>query len=170
MELPFSFAFTSPYISKSITTKMHCGKVALPCHTSGTCLLHVWHVTAAADGAKPSVWLNIAQVRPLSQPHVSPFPWQIFNDLYQGQQHCYVKHRVNLGNCRSQIPSQNIKKCFEISLISSPNDEEGDLLLVLSITESMFAADCGAVGSPVWVYCIVSLIAVARRVWICHKS
>ena len=80
---------------------------------------------------------------------MSLFHLQIFNDLYQGQQHCYVKHRVYLGNYRSQIPSQNIKRCFEISLIRSSNDEKDALLPVLSITESMFVAVCKAIGSLV---------------------
>lgn len=76
---------------------------------------------------------------------MSPFHLQIFNDLYQGQQHCYVKHRVYLGNYRSQIPSQNIKSWFEIR---NHNDDKGTLLPVLSITETMFVAVCGAIGSP----------------------
>lgn len=146
--------------------RLHCPTTPLE-HKS--CLLHVLHITTAADRAKPSIRLSIAKVRPLSQPHVSPFHLQIFNDLYQGQQRCYVNHRVCLGNYRSQIPSQNIKSCFEISLIRSPNNEKGALLPVLSITESMFVAAFGATGSPVWVCWIISLIAVARRVWNCHK-
>lgn len=41
----------------------------------------------AADRAKPSIQLSIAKARPLSQPHVSTFYLQMFNDWYQGQHH-----------------------------------------------------------------------------------
>lgn len=145
--------------------RLHC---PMTCLEHKRFLLRILHIATAANRAKPSIWLSIAIVRPLSQPHVSPFHLQILNDLYQGEQRCYVKHRIYLGNYRSQIPSQNIKCFWEICLIRSPNDEKGVLLPELSITESRFVAACGALGSVVWVYWI-SLIPVARRAWTCHK-